>query len=292
MGHYHHETQYGKLFAIGIGLNITYVLVEAFYGLIINSSALLADAGHNAGDVLSLIFAWLAIWLASKKPQGRFTFGYKKTTILISLLNAVLLFIAVFIIGWEAIEKFSNPQPVPGEQVMIVAGIGVVINTLTALLFMKGRKGDLNIKGAFLHMAADAAVSLGVVISGFFMLKTGYTWIDPMMSLLVIGVIVWGSWQLFTESLKLILDAAPESLDVKAIAEYLMSLPEVKGVHDLHVWSLSTTEHALLVHVVTSGTDHQRLLNKLQTALAHKFDLHHTTIQLEVDDENLQCVSC
>ncbi len=221
MGH-HHTTQYGKLFAIGIGLNILFVAVEAFYGFLIESSALLADAGHNAGDVLSLVFAWLAMWLAAKTPKGRFTYGYKKSTILASLVNALLLFVAVFFIAWEAIGKFQNPVSVPGGQVMVVAGIGVLINTLTALLFMKGRKGDLNIKGAFLHMAADAAVSVGVVLSGLVLMQTGWQWIDPVMSFLIMGVIVWSTWKLFVESVNLSLNAAPGAVKVAEVEAFLL----------------------------------------------------------------------
>jgi len=291
MGH-HHSSNYGKLFAIGIGLNITYVAVEAFYGFIINSSALLADAGHNASDVLSLIFAWLAMWLAAKSPKGRFTYGYKKATVLTSLLNAVLLFAAVFIIAWEAIEKFKNPVPVPGQQVMVVAGIGVLINTLTALMFMRGRKGDLNIKGAFLHMAADAAVSLGVVVSGFFIVRTGWQWIDPMMSFLIIGVIVWSTWKLFTESVKLSLDAAPVNVQVNEVETFLLQYPGIDGLHDLHIWALSTTENALTVHLVTveSGSDH--LIDTLQGALADRFGIRHVTLQLEDRKMALNCQTC
>ena len=195
MAHSHeHTTQngHGKAFAIGIGLNIVFVAVEIFYGLIANSSALLADAGHNASDVLSLVFAWAAIWLASIKPKGKYTYGLRKTTILVSILNALLLFGAGIAIGWDAIGKFKNPGPVAGTQVMIVAGIGVVINTITALLFMKGQKDDLNIKGAFLHMAADAGVSLGVVVAGLLINITGIQWIDPIMSFIIILVILWG----------------------------------------------------------------------------------------------------
>jgi len=196
MGNSHeHPTHsgHGKAFAIGIGLNIAFVAVEIFYGLIANSSALLADAGHNASDVLSLVFAWAAIRLASIKPKGKYTYGLRKTTILVSILNALLLFGAVIAIGWDAIGKFNNPEPVAGTQVMIVAGIGVVINSITALLFMKGQKDDLNIKGAFLHMAADAGVSLGVVIAGLLINLTGIQWIDPVMSFIIILVILWGT---------------------------------------------------------------------------------------------------
>ena len=213
------QAGYGKAFAIGIGLNIAFVAVEIIFGLIANSSALLADAGHNASDVLSLVFAWTATWLATLKPRGKYTYGLRKTTILVSILNALLLFGAVALIARDAIGKFENPEPVAGTQVMIVAGIGVFVNTITALLFMKGQKDDLNIKGAFLHMAADAGVSLGVVVAGLFINLTGKQWIDPVMSLLIIMVILWGTWRLFIDSLDLALDAVPKHIDIEKVRD-------------------------------------------------------------------------
>ncbi|MCA1760900.1 MAG: cation diffusion facilitator family transporter, partial [Bacteroidales bacterium] len=226
MAHTHehkHPIPHRRSFAIGIGLNLIFVAVEVFYGLLANSSALLADAGHNASDVLGLAFAWTAAWLATIKPKGKYTYGLRKTTILVSILNALLLFGAVAAIGWDAIGKLQNPQPVGGKQIMIVAGIGVVINTFTALLFMKGQKHDLNIRGAFLHMAADAAVSLGVVFSGLLILQTGKNWIDPVMSFIIIAVILWGTWQLFSDSLNLALDAVPKNIDVGKVRRFIES---------------------------------------------------------------------
>src|SRR6056297_1231749 len=225
MTHLHEHTQgepknYRKAFALGIGLNVIYIVVEIVYGLIANSSALLADAGHNASDVLGLAFAWTAMWLATIKPRGKYTYGLRKTTILVSILNALLLFGAVAVIAWDAIGKFKNPEPVAGSQVMMVAGIGVVINTLTALLFMKGQKDDLNIKGAFLHMAADAGVSLGVVVAGLLINLTGKLWIDPVTSFLIIAVILWGTWRLFTDSVDLALDAVPKHINLEKVREF------------------------------------------------------------------------
>lgn len=297
MGHNHehshnHSSNYNKAFGIGIGLNIVFVAVEVFYGLIANSSALLADAGHNASDVLSLVFAWFAIWLATKKPKGRYTYGFKKSTILISVLNAVLLFGAVIAIAWDAIGKFKNPEPVAGTQVMIVAGIGVVINTITALMFLKGQKDDLNIKGAFLHMAADAGVSLGVVISGLLIVKTGLQWIDPMMSFIIIGVILWGTWKLFMESLRLALDAAPQNLDIEKLMTAIINQEGVEKVHDLHVWAMSTSENALSAHIIAPNANADAILGNLQEMLHSDYNIKHVTIQIEKESNNLNCVEC
>jgi len=285
-------SNYNRAFAIGIGLNIAFVAVEVFYGLIANSSALLADAGHNASDVLSLVFAWFAIWLAIKKPKGRYTYGFKKSTILISVLNAVLLFGAVSIIAWNAIEKFNNPDPVVGSLVMIVAGIGVVINTITALMFLKGQKDDLNIKGAFLHMAADAGVSLGVVISGLLIVKTGLQWIDPVMSFIIIGVILWGTWKLFMESLRLALDAVPKNLDIEKLMAVILNQEGIEKVHDLHVWAMSTSENALSAHIIAPNANADALLDCLQTMLNKEYNIKHVTIQIEKKYNNLNCVEC
>ncbi|MDP3462200.1 MAG: cation diffusion facilitator family transporter, partial [Bacteroidales bacterium] len=268
-GHSHSFTnRYNKAFAVGIGLNIVFVAVEVFYGLIANSSALLADAGHNASDVLGLVFAWFAVWMSTKKPTKRFTYGFKKTTILISVLNAFLLFGAVIAIGWDAIGKFKNPEPVAGTQVMIVAGIGVFINTITALMFLKGQKDDLNIKGAFLHMAADAGVSLCVVVSGLLIVKTGLQWIDPIMSFIIILVILWGTWKLFTESIRLALDAVPDTIKFENVKSAILETSEVIDLHDLHIWAMSTNENALSVHVLTSTQNTDSLISDLQNKLA------------------------
>ncbi|MCF6358135.1 MAG: cation diffusion facilitator family transporter, partial [Draconibacterium sp.] len=284
MAHSHEHTNlntYGKAFSIGIGLNILFVAVEIFYGLMANSSALLADAGHNASDVLSLIFAWMAIWLATKKPKGKYTYGLRKTTILVSILNALLLFGAVAAIAWNAIGKFKNPEPVAGTQVMIVAGIGVIINTITALLFMKGQKHDLNIKGAFLHMAADAGVSLGVVIAGLLINITEIQWIDPAMSLLIILVILWGTWRLFTDSIDLALDAVPKNIKLENVRTFLLSQNGVEDIHDLHIWAMSTTQVALTAHLVMQQSYENQFMPNLQEKLKHNFGIDHTTLQIE-----------
>jgi cobalt-zinc-cadmium efflux system protein len=289
LGHTHEHTHtipHGKAFAIGIGLNLIFVAIEVFYGLLANSSALLADAGHNASDVLGLVFAWTAAWLATIKPKGKYTYGLRKTTILVSILNAILLFGAVAAIGWDAIGKLQNPQPVGGKQVMIVAGIGVVINTFTAVLFMKGQKHDLNIRAAFLHMAADAAVSLGVVISGLLILLTGKNWIDPVMSFIIIAVILWGTWQLFSDSVNLALDAVPKNIDVEKVRNFIAAKNGVENLHDLHIWAMSTTQIALTAHLVMPGGNDDRFITTLQNELKEKFNIGHTTFQIE--NRNLQ----
>lgn len=292
MAHSHghtHQVTHGKAFAIGIALNIIFVAIEIVYGLIANSSALLADAGHNASDVLGLAFAWAAAWLASLKPSGKYTYGLRKTTILVSILNAILLFGAVTAIGWDAVMKLQNPQPVGGTQIMIVAGIGVVINTITALLFIKGQKDDLNIRGAFLHMAADAGVSLGVVVAGLLILLTGKLWIDPVMSFIIIAVILWGTWRLFSDSVNLALDAVPKNIDVEKVRSFIEEKEGVENLHDLHIWAMSTTQVALTAHLVMPNGNNDRFITDLQKELSEKFNIGHTTFQIENSDLQQLC---
>lgn len=278
---HHHVPNYNRAFAIGITVNVVYIVVEVIYGLIANSSALLADAGHNTSDVLGLFFAWFAIRLALKQPQGKYTYGYKKSTILISVFNALLLFAAIIAISWDAIGKFSEPQVVAGTQVMLVAGIGVLINTLTALLFMKGQKHDLNIRGAFLHMAADAAVSLGVVLAGLMINITGAQWIDPLMSFIIILVILWGTWHLFIDSVDLALDAVPKHIDIEKVRLFLLEHKGVENIHDLHIWAMSTSQVALTVHLVMPQGFDDSFIAQLQEELHLNFDIEHTTFQIE-----------
>ena len=241
---------FGRAFAIGISLNLAYVIAQVVFGIAAHSLALLADAGHNFGDVLGLGLAWGASYLVTKKPTERYTYGLRKTSVLAALANAIFLLVAVGVITGEAIRRFSEHEPVAGMTVIWVAAIGVVINTATALLFMAGRKGDLNIRGAFMHMAADAAVSLGVVVAGFAILATGWHWLDPAVSLLINAVIVVGTWSLLRDSFKLSIDAAPEGMDVGEIKRHLAGQTGVTAVHDLHVWAMSTTETALTAHLV------------------------------------------
>lgn len=282
MGHSHDHgvKNYGKAFALGIGLNVIYVIVEVFYGLSVDSSALLADAGHNTSDVLSLVLAWAATWAAKKRPSGDFTYGYRKTTIMASMVNGALIIAAGGIITYDAILKLQNPVEIPGNIIMIVAGIGVVINTVTALLFMKGQK-DLNIKGAFLHMAADAGVSLGVVLGGLIINLTGITWIDPVLSFVIVAVIVYSAWGLLRDSVKLALDAVPQEIDLEEVNTYLKSVKGVEEVHDLHIWAMSTTETALTAHLVVPKGQDDDFLYKIREELHDKFEISHTTLQVE-----------
>lgn len=281
--------KYGKAFAFGIALNILFVVVEVIFGIAANSSALLADAGHNASDVLGLLFAWIAAWLATLKPTGKYSYGYRKTTILVSILNAVLLFGAVAIIAWESLRKFKNPDPVEGTLMMLVAGVGVIINTITALLFYKGQHTDLNIRGAFLHMAADAAISLGVVIAGLMINLTGLYWIDPVVSMIIVAVIFWGTWHLFADSVNLALDAVPKHISIDEVKNHLLSKTGVKAVSDLHIWAVSTTQVALTAHlIIPDGTDSD-FIAELNKEMKEKFNIVHTTFQIERNNQNPEC---
>ena len=238
--HSHAPANYNKAFAIGIGLNVIYIIIEVIVGLTINSVALLADAGHNLSDVVSLLLAWGASYLTTLPPSKRRTYGLRKSSVLASLTNAIILLIAIGATAWEAVRRFSHPQAIPGGTVMWVAGVGVVVNTATALLFMKGRKGDINIKGAYLHMAADAGVSVGVVLAGLAISLTGVLWIDPLVSLLIVLVIAIGTWGLLRDSVNLAMDAVPAGIDPAAVRRYLGEQPGVTEVHDLHIWAMST----------------------------------------------------
>lgn len=281
-GHSHSPANYGFAFGFGIVLNTIFIIIEVIFGILGDSLALLADAGHNISDVFGLIIAWIAVWLGKKAPSEKRTYGFKRSSILAALFNAVFLLVAIGGIAWEAIQRFSSSQPVSGKTVIIVAVIGILINTITALLFMSGRKNDLNIRGAFLHMAADALVSLGVVIAGFVILLTGWQWLDPLVSLVISIVIFLGTWGLLKESLNLSMDAVPEGIDVNEIKNYLSKIPTVKEVHDLHVWGMSTTEAALTVHLVRSEIeDNDLILQKLTKELHDQFSIEHATIQIE-----------
>jgi cobalt-zinc-cadmium efflux system protein len=275
--------------AAGVALNTLFVAAEAVAGVTAGSLALLADAGHNAGDVLGLLLAWGASWLARRPPSRRYTWGLRRSTIYAALANAVLLLVACGGIAWEAVHRLQSPAPVAGPIVIAVASLGVVINTLTALLFLKGQS-DANVRGAFLHMAADAAVSLGVVLAGTAIALTGATWIDPVTSLVVAAVIVAGTWGLFRESLDLALDAVPRGVEPEAIEAALAALPGVREVHDLHVWGASTSEISLTAHLVAAdGTDHDRLLADAEAVLRERFRVAHSTIQIEGPAACEQC---
>ena len=249
-GHEHEISDHSRAFLVGIVLNVAYVIVEGGAGFWVGSMALMADAGHNLSDVLSLLLAWGALAMSKTAPTSRRTYGFRKTTILASLTNAIVLLIAIGAIAWQAVLRFMHPSPVPGGTVVVVSGVGIVINTVTALLFMKGRHHDLNIKGAFMHMAADAGVSLGVLLAGFAIMKTGAYWIDPAISLAIVVVIAVGTWGLLRDSFLLALDAVPHGIEPAEVRRYLAGLPGVVEVHDLHIWGMSTTEVALTAHLV------------------------------------------
>ena len=272
----------GWAFAVGILLNALFILTEVAFGLAANSLALLADAGHNAGDVLGLFLAWGAVMLSRRKPSARYTYGLQSSSILAALANAALLLVACGGIGWEAVLRFAQPEPVASATVMAVAAAGIAVNGATAALFLRGRKDDLNIRGAYLHMAADALVSAGVMAAGGVAMLTGWLWLDPAMSLLIAGVIVIGTWGLLRDSLRLALHAAPKHIDTAEVRQYLASLPGVQEVHDLHVWAISTNETALSAHVrMPGGAPGDGFLRNVAEELEQKFRIGHSTVQIE-----------
>jgi len=279
--HSHAPASFGKAFAIGIALNLGFVVVEAVFGFRANSVALLSDAGHNLSDVLGLFVAWGGGALALKASSGRFTYGLKKASILAALANALFLMVAVGAIGLEAIQRLFHPEPAKGGVIMIVAAIGIAVNGTTALLFTRGQH-DINIRGAFLHMAADAAVSAAVVFAGLVILKTGQQWVDPVMSLAVAAVILWSSFGLLKESVWMSLAGVPAGIDVDEVEAALGALQGVDAVHDLHVWPLSTTETALTAHIVTAQADYpDALLASARDVLHDRFHIEHCTLQVE-----------
>ena len=285
-GHVHAPANFGRAFAIGITLNTALVVAEAIYGYIGNSTALLADAGHNLSDVLGLVVAWGASIAARRAPSGRFTYGLRASTILAALANAVFLLVATGAIGWEAILRLREPEPVAGVTVMVVAGIGILINGFTALLFASGRKDDINIEGAYLHMAADAAVSLGVVVSAALIIWTGWLWLDPVTSLVICAVILWSTTSLLRGSIDMSMAAAPKGTDLAAIRAFLLARPGVSGIHDLHVWPISTTETALTCHLVMPAGTVDTFLMETAQLLKTTYRIGHTTLQVESHPDN------
>ncbi|MDA8697307.1 cation diffusion facilitator family transporter [Rhodopirellula sp.] len=282
--------RYGRAFLIGILLNSAFVAVEGAYGYAIDSLALLADAGHNLSDVLGLIMAWSGYALAKLPPTPRHTYGWRSSTILAALFNSLLLIFAVCGIAWEAFDRLWQPERIDSYTVITVALIGVVINTGTALLFARGRKTDLNLRGAYLHMAADALLSLGVVIAGVIIHYTGYLWIDPMISLVIATVIFAGTWNLFRESLWLTLQSVPQDLDAQQIHTDLLAFAGVKEVHDLHIWAISTTETCLTAHLeVPKECNHDQLLKQIQSTLHDRYGICNTTIQIEQSKSAVNC---
>ena len=288
--HHHGPASFSRAFAIGIALNIAFVATEAYYGWRVGSLALLADAGHNLSDVAGLVLAWGAALAAGRLPDHRHTYGWQRASILAAFANAVLLLVAMGSLLWEAGHRLQAPHPTDGITIMAVAAVGVLVNGATAALFMAGSQSDMNIRGAFLHMAADALVSLGVVAAGALYLWTGWAWLDPVTSMAIALVIIAGTWGLFRGSLHLLFDGVPESVALAEVDGLLRTLPGVKGVHDLHVWAMSTTEIALTAHLVMpGGHPGDAFLEKIAHDLHHHFHITHPTIQIEFDDPNHGC---
>lgn len=282
IGHVHAPANFGPAFAIGVALNSLVVLLEFGFGIFGNSVALIADAGHNLGDVAGLIAAWTASVLVQRAPTAHFTYGLRGSATLAALFNAALLLVAVGAISWEAIQRLMQPEPVGGVTLIIVAAIGIVLNGATAWLFVSGSKTDLNARGAFVHMAADAGVSAGVVVAGLLILLTGWVWLDPVVSLLINAVIVWTTWSLLRDSVKMSLDAVPAGIDPQAVRAFLASQPGVTNVHDLHIWPISTSETALTAHLVIPhprGGD--SFLHHVCEELEEDFGIGHATLQVE-----------
>lgn len=289
-GHAHAPKDFGSAFAVGIFLNTGFVVVEAVYGILANSLSLLSDAGHNLGDVLGLVLAWGASVLANRSPSARFTYGLRSSSILAALVNAVVLLIVTGAIGWEALLRFGQPVPVAGGTVIVVGAVGVAVNSATALMFMSGRKSDLNVRAAFMHMAADAAITLGVVLSGIAIVHTGWQWLDPATSLVVAALVIAGTWGLLRDSVNLALQAVPPGIDPEQVCAYLASIPGVEEVHDLHVWGMSTTETALTAHLVCpGGYPGDAMRNAIAHELKRRFHIGHCTIQVETGDAAHPC---
>jgi len=280
----------GRAFAIGVALNIAFVVVEAGFGFFANSLALLADAAHNLSDVLGLLLAWGALSLSRRAPSARFTYGLRGSTIMAAFANSVLLLVACGGIAWEAIGRFDAPAHTSGAVMIWVATAGVAVNAATAALFLRDRKRDLNVRGAYLHMVADAAVSLGVVIAGAAILATGWQWLDPVVSLAIVAAILFGTWGLLRDSLALSMQAVPVGVEPAVVRAHLAGLPGVAELHDLHIWAMSTTENALTVHLVMpGGHPGDAFLNEICRTLAARFGIHHATVQIEVGDTTEHC---
>ena len=279
-----------RAFAVGVTLNLIFVAVELAFGFWANSLALLADAGHNFSDVIGLLIAWGALKLAQRKPTTRFTYGLRSSTIMAALANAMLLLVAVGGIVWEGVHRLSAPEAVNGSVMIWVALLGVFVNIGTALMLQHGSKNDINVRGAFLHMVADAAVSLGVVVAGLLVLWLGWLWLDGAMSILIAVVILWSTWSLFRESINLSLHAVPRQLDAGEVREYLAGLPGVAEVHDLHIWAMSTTEIALTAHLLMpSGHPGDSFLYEASEGLEKRFHIDHPTLQIEIASCAVPC---
>ncbi|HEY6906564.1 MAG TPA: cation diffusion facilitator family transporter [Ignavibacteriaceae bacterium] len=287
---HNHNENFNRAFALGIALNVLYIVIEVVYGLLVSSLALIADAGHNLSDVLGLLLAWGATILAKTLPTKERTYGLRKSTILAALFNAIILLIAVGAISIEAVRRLMNPEPVHGTTMMIVAGVGVIINAATAFLFVRGKGKDINIRGAYLHMAADAGVSVGVVIAGLLIILTGWLWLDPVISLVIVIVITIGTWDLLRDSFLMSVDAVPKNINLKDVENHLKKIEGVKEIHDLHIWAMSTTETALTVHLVMPDSNPgDYFLKGICSELLEKFGIEHSTIQVEKDAQGANC---
>jgi cobalt-zinc-cadmium efflux system protein len=286
-------TDFRRAFAVGVALNLGFVIVEAVAGVVTRSLALITDAGHNLSDVLGLLLAWGAVVLSGRRATDRRTYGWRKSSILAAFFNAVLLLVAVGAVAWEAVRRLRAPIPVEGGTITLVAAVGLVVNGTTALLFHRGRRTDLNVRGAFLHMAADAAVSAGVVVTGIVISRTGWMWCDPVVSLAIVVVILAGTWGLLRESFDLAVDAVPSGIDPEAVRAYLCALPGVSAVHDLHIWAMSTTEVALTAHLVKpEPADDDALVARAARELRARFGVGHVTLQWERTAEAAECEPC
>jgi cobalt-zinc-cadmium efflux system protein len=282
-GHSHAPSSFGRAFAFGVALNLAFVVVEAIYGILSNSVALLADAGHNVSDVLALAVAWLASELVKRTPTPRFSYGLRGSSILAALFNAVFLLVIVGAISWEAVRRLEAPEPVAGKTMMIVAAVGIAVNAATAWLFAGG-KGDINVRGAFVHMASDAVVSAGVVVAGLVIMITGWLWLDSIVSLIINAVIVWATWGLLRDALCMSMAAAPSHIDPAKVRAFVAERPGVESIHDLHIWPISTTEVALTCHLVMpGGHPGDGFLHRLAEDLTHQFGIGHSTAQIEID---------
>ena len=280
--HHHAPANFDRAFQVGIFLNISFVLIEFAYGYFANSMALIADAGHNLSDVLALALAWAAAVAGKRKPNESFTYSFKGGTILASLLNSLLLYAVLGVILWESFSRLMRPQDVASITMMVVAACGVFINGVTALFFMSGKDSDINIKGAYLHMVGDMLISLGVVVSGAVIYFLGWSWIDPVVGVVVSILIGWSTWGLLKESIFYTLNAVPQNIDLKSVKQFLLAQPGVVGMHDLHIWGMSTSENALTVHLIMpNGTPDDRFYMNLSTELRQKFKIHHATVQVE-----------
>jgi cobalt-zinc-cadmium efflux system protein len=291
-GHAHHDhgpTEYDRAFAIGAGVNLAFALAEIGFGFAANSVALIADAIHNLGDVLSLLLGWSAIWLHRRPPTTRRTYGWGRFSILAALANAAILLVSVGAIGIESFHRIHVPGPVASTTVIVVAAIGIMVNGGSALLFLRGRQGDLNIRAQYLHLAADAAVSFGVVVAALGMRLTGWDWLDPLTSLVIAAVIIHGTWAALREAADLAMDAVPAGVSQTAVRDWLTALPGVTEVHDLHIWALSTTETALTAHLVYGGDPEDRRPHDLAVELRRRFGIGHATVQIESDADAALC---